>query len=189
MAMRQDEYTFSLTSPDFDTALEILDLHGTPIAANDNAGPGSTNSVIRGLFTAGQVTAAVSAARVGGAGLFAIRSDNTSLFNSCDVIHTMRGITAERSVLAPQCPGIAQPNERYRIFLRAGEAVTVSILDHSYAGWQATMYNSAGELVSTSNYAGDYVETLTFTPPADGYYNLTIVCLTDPNGDYRLTIR
>jgi len=189
MAMHQAEYTFSLSSSDFDTALEILDLYGRPIAANDNANPGSTNSLIRGLFPVGQLTATVSAARAEGAGLFAIRYDDTSLFNSCDVIFTMRGISAERSVLASQCPGITVPTERFRIFLRAGEDVTVNILDHSYASWQATMYNSAGELVSTSNYAGAYVETLTFTPPADGYYNLTIVCVSDPNGDYRLTIR
>ena len=188
MTIGQDEYVFSLTSSDFDTALRIVDLYGTPIATNDTANAGSTNSRISGLFPVGRVTAVVSAARAGGGGLFAIGYERGSSSGICDPIFTMRGISAERVVRGAQCPGITMPTDQYRIFLRAGEEVTVSILDHTYSAWQATMYNSTGELVSTSNYAGSYVERLTFTPPADGYYNLTIAC-GDTNGEYRLTIR
>ncbi len=188
MSVREDEYMFSLTSSDFDTGLEILDVYGTPIATNDNASAGSTNSVIRGLFAAGRMTAVVSAARAAGTGQFAIGYDGSSSFNGCDPVFTMRGISAERTVRSAVCPGITMPTDEFRIFLRAGEEVTVNILDRSYSAWQATMYDSSGLLVSTSKASAPYVETLTFTPPADGYYALTIVC-GDTNATYLLTIR
>jgi len=93
------EYIFSLTSSEFDAALEIVDAYGTPIAANDNANAASTNSVITGLFAAGRpMTAVVSAARAGAGGPFTIRYDTSSSFDNCDQVFTMRGISAERMV-------------------------------------------------------------------------------------------
>ena len=188
LSQREDEYRISLSSSDFDTALEIVDLFGTPIATNDNATVGSTDSVIRGLFAAGRMTAVVSTARPGDSGLFAVSYESSSSFNSCEAVFTMRGISAERTVRGAECPGITRPTDDYRIFLRAGKEVTVSILDRSYSAWQATMYDSTGNLVSTSRSSAAYVDTLTFIPPADGYYVLTIEC-SDTNGAYLLTIR
>ena len=182
------EFTFSLTSSDFDTTLEIVDEYGTSIATNDNSSAASTNSVIRGLFASRPMTAIVSTAKAGAGGLFAIGYFYGPIADSCDPVFTVRGISIERLIEIRQCPGITTPQDNFRIFLRAGELVSVSVYDLTYSAWKATMYDSAGREVSASGYSGNYTETLTLIPPTDGYYSLNIEC-GDSNGRYLLTIR
>ncbi|MEO0561864.1 MAG: pre-peptidase C-terminal domain-containing protein, partial [Chloroflexota bacterium] len=72
-------YTFSLTSDDFDTTLEILNSDGTSLVFDDDGGDATNSTIEAFAFPAGGVyTVRVSSFASAGAGAFALQVDDVS---------------------------------------------------------------------------------------------------------------
>jgi hypothetical protein len=183
------DLTVTLRSTDFDTRLELIGGDGTPIAENDITEVSPRSSVINGIFDGRPMTVVVSSTKAGAGGAFTISSDRGTSGAACRTMFTTKGIAVERTVGTTTC-GTTTPTpvDRFRIFLRASESLTVAMEDRTYSLWLAEVFDGAGRVVAQSRPTANYVETLTFTATVGGYYSFNVTC-DDTNGQYRLTIR
>jgi hypothetical protein len=181
-------YRFSLTSADFDTDLEVRDASGAVIADNDNRGAGTSNSEVLALLPGAPLTLIASAAQSGDMGKYRMSFEAAAAGTGCDTRFTARGIEIDLELVAKPCDTREeQYGDRYRIFLKAGSALTIKVTDLSYSGWFINLYDSDNGAVAAGVVTGPYETVLQFDAIADGYYTIRIRS-GDENGSYRLSI-
>lgn len=183
-------YVFTATSAEFDTHLELRGAGLVEVAANDDRHGATTNSEIKALLAPGTYTLSVSSSKTGATGVYHVsyRGVNQNV-DRCEEAFIVRGITVHGVVDVSDC--IVSSSlfaDRYRIYLEAGNRVEIRVDDFRYSGPNVELIGPGGSVVSAS--AGrDYLTTLVYTVPVDGYYTVLVGLLNEYGVEYEVTVR
>jgi len=182
-------YTFTVTSGDFDTHLELRDAGLVEVAKNDNRSATTTNSQIKALLAPGTYTLVVSSSKLGASGSYdlAYQSVGPSV-DRCEEVFIVRGITTRGIVEDWDCtisPGLW--SDRFRIYLEAGSQVEILVRDFSYSFPNIELSGPSGSYASAS--PSGYVTKLVYSAPVDGYYTVQVGLVNEYGVDYEITVR
>jgi len=185
-----ETYAFSLTSTDFDTYLELRDEGGTPIASNDNANPATRNSALKAFLRPGTVTLLATSAGAMASGFYSISYQKiSSEVTGCEPVFVVRGVTTRQHISSSDCVvSNVRSEDRYRIWLKAGELIDVQIEDWSYTDQAFDIADSAGNVLETSRYRGGYLYGTSFTALATGYYLISVFGESNQGIEYELSL-
>jgi hypothetical protein len=182
-------YVFTLTSAEFDTDLELRGAGLVELARNDYGRP-TTKSEIKVLLPQGTYTLVVSSSKLG-AGVrynLAYRLASSDV-ESCEEAFIVRGFTTRGVVYSSDC--IVSPNEfadRFRIYLEAGSQVEIRVEDYSYSGPNVRLVSPDGSIADAGP-SGDYLTTLGYVAPVNGYYTVLVGLLNESGVQYEITVR
>ena len=183
-------YTFTVTSGDFDTHLELRDAGLVEVAKNDDRSTTTTNSQIKALLAPGTYTLVVSSSKLGASGSYDLsyQSVGTSV-DRCEDVFIVRGITTRGIVEDWDCT--IPPNlwsDRFRIYLEAGSQVEILVRDFSYSFPNIELSGPSSSYASASPSA-NYVTKLVYSAPVDGYYTVQVGLVNEYGVDYEITVR
>ncbi|MEO5580861.1 MAG: Ig-like domain-containing protein [Gemmatimonadaceae bacterium] len=186
-----DAYAFTLVSSDFDTYLELRDDSDTPIASNDNASPTTTNSALKAFLRPGTVTLMATSAGTVTSGFYSLSYQKTSPeVTGCEPVFVVRGVTTRQHISSSDCVvSNVRSEDRYRIWLKAGELIDVQIEDWSYTYQAFDIADSAGNVLETSRRRGDYLYGTSFTALATGYYLISVFGESSEGIEYVLSLK
>lgn len=182
-------HQFTLTSLDFDAEIEVRDVHMNLVARNTygrKTGPGFS---ITALLRPGVYAVSATSHKPGVTGAFALEYRKMgSDISGCGDSFVMRGVSTTQMATYADCRRGDDYEDRYSIYLKTDEQVSVSITDESYSGPGLELTDVYGEIFATSTPAGDYERTLTFTAPSSGFYVIG-AWGSDDNTTFSLKIR
>lgn len=167
-------WSFKVASDEFDTHLELRDDSGTPIASSRNSSS-TKNSAVKGIFLPGIVTLVVTSANPAVTGNYEVSyTRSTPEVAGCEV-SIVRGVQSAQTVQRGECtPSGALPTDRYRIYMTAGSAVSIVLLDYSLSNNQLQMEDDSGRILAVG-IEKNYVESgLSYSAPATGYYVISV---------------
>lgn len=165
---------FKLASADFDTRLELRSATGIPIAS-DRASSLTTNSEIRAMLPPGNFLLIVTSVDAEAVGRYAISyGPGSSDIGGCEV-SIARGISTAQNFTGGKCPQIGDRYvDRYRVYLKAGSAVSIILDDYSLSDNHMEIQDDAGHPVAPA-VVKDYVRsTIDYAARVDGYYVISL---------------
>ena len=160
-------FRVSLTSSSFDSYLYVLGFDQSLIAENDNASSGTQNASVRIIgtpFPASYIFKA-SSATSGATGSYTLSSAGVSTsVTNCEEVFITRRASTFQNLETTDCSG-SSFYDRYTIYLKAGESVTIYM---SPSGFEKNLelFDPSGTSVSTSLGTTEIV----YTPLQTGYY-------------------
>jgi hypothetical protein len=179
-------YKFSAKSVDFNTELELRDENGDLVASNDDAPGSGTNSAI-GIITPQSFYYLIVRSHTATGGNYTVEVHLTSNDSGgCSGTFVTRGILTSQVIGPSDCRrSDAEVERRFRIFLKAGETISVSIDDLSYSGVLGEITDATGKPVPGMTGSSK----LTFTSPADGFYAIDVYGIESEENSFRLRIQ
>jgi len=182
-------YVFTLTSVEFDTDIELRGAGLVELARNEN-GARTTKSEIKALLPQGTYTLVASSSKLGAGGRYtlAYRPAGSDV-ESCEEAYIVRGTTVRGVVYASDC--IVSPNEfadRFRIYLEAGSQVEIRVDDYSYSGPNIRLVSPDGSIAEAGP-GGNYLTTLNYQAPVNGYYTVLVGLLNESGTQYEISVR
>ena len=183
-------YRFTAGSPEFGTNLQLRAADLTDVAGNDNIAVGATMSAFTAILTPGTYKLYVASSKPGTGGVFDVAYSITSGdVDGCDEAFVVRGIIQRGVVNSLACaPDPFSPADRFRINVAAGQSIDMQVEDFSYSGPNIRVIGPDGH-VYQSSYTANYVASLSFTAPADGYYLVLVGLVNEMGVQYELRIR
>ena len=127
------------------------------------------------FLPAGAFTVAASTALTGAQGQFGVAYTLTSNdVTGCETAFITRGATSGRqSISQSDCViSSTRSEDRFRVWLPANRPLNIHLQDQSYSDQYIEPTDATGQVLGASTLVGYYDYTLTFTPPADGYYDI-----------------
>lgn len=181
-------YRFTLSSTEFDTALDLRGGH--LLASNDNL-RGTTNSAIKAFLTPGTYTLVVRSATFASVGTFFLRMEpTTDNVDGCEDVFMVRGILNRQLTTSTDCPlGEVEHTDRFFIYLLAGAQVTIEAEDLSYSDHPISISTREGAILSAAQTSSGYVNSLTFIAPVSAFYRVDIANRGDDGAAYILKVR
>jgi hypothetical protein len=167
-------YTFSQSSPQFDTYLVLYDANGGPIGFNDDFGTGS-DSRLKAILPAGNFVLGANSFEPNRVGTYTLTSalDGGTVTN-CETVFVVRGITTSQSLDVTDCQRTGGfYGDQVFIYVLGGQAVTVSMSSTPVDSF-ITVYDTNG-VVLTSNDNKDATTKdaqVSFTAAITGFYGI-----------------
>ena len=165
-------YTFSQSSPQFDTYLVLYDADGGPIGFNDDFGTGS-DSKLKAILPAGNFVLGANSYEANRVGTYTLTSalDGGTVTN-CETVFVTRGITTSQNLDATDCQRTGGfYGDQLFIYVLSGQPVTVSMSSAPVDAF-IQIYDTNG-VVLTSNDNKDATTKdaqVAFTPTVTGFY-------------------
>lgn len=183
-------------SAQFDTYLYLATPDGAVVAEVDDESVTSTNSAIKALLPAGSyLLAASSYAPITGA--YSISSSTTTnSVNGCELVFVVKNVSTTQSVDAGDCLLTAPPAspvyaDRYRIFLRSGQSITVTMTSTAVDAFlDLIRFNDGARVASNDNKDATTKDArISFTAGSSDYYTIFAgTGVASQTGTYILTI-
>jgi hypothetical protein len=167
-------YTFTQTSPSFDSYLWLLDANANLIGYNDDFGAGS-DAKLKAILPPGNFVLGANSYDPSKVGPYTVTSavDGASVTN-CETVFVVRGITSNQNLEPTDCIKTGGfYGDQYFIYASGGQAITVSMSSTAVDAF-LTIYDSFGTVVTTSDNR-DATTTdaqVTFTPAATGFFGI-----------------
>ena len=179
-----------MTSGEFDTHLDLQGADLIEVARNDDRSTTIKNSEIKALLAPGTYTLTVSSSKPGGRGSYAVSYLPTNpSADECQDTFIVRGVTVSGIVYGNDCQLIPfEFSDRYVIHLDAGSQVQILVEDFSYSGPNIEMVAPNGSSVM-ANPGGNYLTTLVYVAPVEGYYTVLVGLLNEIGTTYKITVR
>jgi len=185
-------YTFSQSSPQFDTYLVMYDANGSPIGFNDDFGTGS-DSKLKVILPAGNFVLGANSYEPNRFGTYTLTSalDGGTVTN-CETVFVVRGINTSQGVDLTDCQRTGgYYGDQFFIYVLSGQPVTVSMSSAPVDSF-ITVYDTNG-VVLTSNDNKDATTKdaqVAFTPTVTGFYGIVASSATaGAVGAYTLVIQ
>ena len=184
-------YTFTFSSGDFDTYLDLRNANGTPIAYNDNISASVSNSSLKVFLQPGSLAVVATSTSAAAGGAYSLLYTGTYPdVAGCEPTFIVRGVTTRQDVEPGDCDISADTREdRYRIWLQGGEPLDIRLEDESYSDQSFVVENDSGDILGQSKDAGAYEYKLLFTPPASGFYSVKVRGSLYEEISYTLSLR
>lgn len=188
---------FNQTSSTFDTFLVLYDLSTNLIGVNDDASAATSDSKIKAILPAGTYVVAANSFDVNITGLYKLSSsaDAGGNVTNCEVVFLVRGSGSSESLQTTDCARTGSTGsyeDRYLIFLTAGQAMTVSMNSSAIDSYLA-IYAPGNTTPLAQNDDKDPSTKdaqLVFTPTATGFYFIAATSGTvGATGPYSFTIQ
>ena len=167
-------YTFSQSSPSFDSYLFLLDANANLIGYNDDFGAGS-DSKLKAILPPGNFVLGANSYEPRTFGPYTLTSafEGGSVTN-CEVVFVVRGITTNQNLETTDCVRTGGfYGDQYFIYVLGGQPVTVSMSSTAVDSF-VTIYDSFGAVL-TSNDNKDATTRdaqVSFTPAATGFFGI-----------------
>ncbi len=167
-------YTFSQSSPQFDTYLVLYDANGGPIGFNDDFGTGS-DSKLKAILPAGNFVLGANSYEPNRFGTYTLTSAlDAGTVTNCETVFVVRGITTNQNLEVTDCQRTGGfYGDQLFIYVLSGQSVTVS-MSSSPVDSYITVYDTNG-VVLTSNDNRDATTKdaqVAFTPGVTGFYGI-----------------
>jgi hypothetical protein len=179
-----------VASTGFDTYLELRDAGLIEVARNEDRSATTTNSQVKALLAPGTYTLVVSSSKLGATGSYDLSYQpvNTNV-ERCEEAFIVRGVTARGIVKSADCAlSPNQLSDRFLIYLEAGSRIEILVRDFSYSGPNIELHAPDGTSARASP-NGDYLTTLAYSAPVDGYYTVLVGLLDEDGVDYEITVQ
>jgi hypothetical protein len=184
-------FTFTQSSTAFDSFLLLTAPDGTPLAVNDDANAGTTNSFIRALLPAGNYTVAATSFGANETGAYSLTSAavGTNVTN-CDQVWIVRGVTTTQALQTTDCANGGFLSDDLLIFLRGGQSMTVTMTSSVFDTF-LELWTSAGRIAFNDDIApGNQNSQVLFTAGADMFVAIVPTSGTaGATGAYTLTVQ
>ena len=167
-------WKFKLSSPDFDTRLELQSGLGILLAA-DRPSAATMDAEISAMLPAGTYLAVVTSANPEGIGRYELSyTTATSVVGGCEV-SIARGFSTGQDVSGGRCDPIGDRYvDRYRVYLTAGSTLSILLNDYSLSDNRFEIQDDTGKGLAPG-VVRNYIEsTLDYTAPADGFYLISV---------------
>ena len=167
-------YTFSQSSPQFDTYLVLYDGNGNPIGFNDDFGA-STDSKLKAILPAGNFVLGANSFDSSAVGPYTLTSalDGGSVTN-CEIVFVVRGITTNQTLESTDCPRTGGSyGDQFVIYVLGGQPVTVSMSSSAVDAYLVVFDTNGLVLVNNDNKDPTTKDAqVTFTPALTGFYGI-----------------
>lgn len=188
---------FNQTSSAFDTFLLLYDFDDNLIGVNDDASATNLDARIKAILPAGTYVVAANSYDVNITGAYKLISsaDAGGNVTNCEVVFLVRGSGSSESLQPSDCPRSGSYEDRYLIYLTAGQSMTVSMNSSAIDSYIA-IYAPGNETPLAWNDDKDTSTKdaqLTFTPPSTARPAFYFIAATSgsgtPTGAYSLTVQ
>ena len=178
---------FVMTSTEFDPYLELRDDNGSIVANNKNRG-GGRDAVIHAALPPGRYTLVTKGIKPDAVGSYNLQHFNLPLQTSgCDGMYVMKGTSLVTTLFPGTCKVANQANSAvYRIYMREGASVSVSLDHRSYSAPQFEILTESGAILEKSISPDFYRETVLFTAPSTGVYVVRVYSDEDDGFEYTI---
>jgi hypothetical protein len=185
---------FNQTSSAFDTFLILYDFDANLVGINDDASGTTSDSRIKAILPAGTYVVGANSFDINVTGSYKLISsaDPGGNVTNCEVVFLVRGSGSNETLQTTDCARSSSYEDRYLIFLNAGQAMTVSMNSSTidsylaiYAPGNATPIAQNDDRDATTKDA-----QLAFTPTATGFYFIAATSgSVGATGAYSFTIQ
>jgi len=167
-------YTFSQSSPSFDSYLFLLDANANLIGYNDDFGAGS-DSKLKAILPPGNFVLGANSYEPRTFGPYTLTSafEGGSVTN-CEVVFVVRGITTNQNLETTDCVRTGGfYGDQYFIYVLGGQPVTVSMSSTAVDSF-VTIYDSFGAVLASNDNKDATTSNaqVSFTPAATGFFGI-----------------
>jgi hypothetical protein len=166
---------FSQSSSQVDTYLEIFDLGGLLLSANDDSAnvPGAQTSALKMLLPPGSYEISPSSFEAAETGVYSMTAvDVPENENVCELVFAMRGITTNGTLATGDCTtggGSAFLFKTVAMVMRAGKTYTITMNSAAFDTYLELAVLD-GPLVTQNDNAVGTNARITFTPTVSNFY-------------------
>ncbi len=168
--------SLTMTSSTSDNHLELYSADGTLLGRSIN-GPGFS-AMVRAYLPQGRyITGATSTG--GNEGAYSIARGGDSAVNAqCDTAYAIKGARVIGEIQSSTCRGRALQHT-YRVRLKQGERIRITLQDQTYSAWQMSIVNSSGREMALAQTERPYVERIDFVASTAGSYLVHVSSVED----------
>jgi len=183
-------YLFNQASTTIDTYLALLSSGGILIAFNDDAT--STNSTIKALLPAASYNLAANSFFPSEIGSYTLSSASApSTITSCEEVFVVRDVSTAQTLQTSDCLTSGFYSDDMLIFLREGQAVTISMVSTEFDAF-LELFDGTATRVAFNDDADTATDNaqIVYTPTADGFFLIAPTStVAGATGAYTLTIQ
>lgn len=185
---------FNQTSSVFDTFMILYDFDANLIGINDDQSATSKDSRIKAILPAGTYVVGANSFDVNITGTYKLISsvDPGGNVTNCEVVFLVRGSGSTESLQTTDCPRSGSYEDRYLIYLPAGQPMTVSMNSSTIDSYLA-IYTPGNTTPIAQNDDKDQTTKdaqLAFTPATAGFYFIAATSgSVGATGAYSFTIQ
>ncbi len=187
-------HVFSVTSPNFDTYMEI---RGTDLIASSSRDAGMVEQKIKTILPPGRYTLVVSSTQPHITGSYHLSVTTASAVTTgCEKTFIAPETITQQVTDSHDCKEDDVYDisswDQFKVYLKTGTTLSVEVADVSYLKHHLVLQNAREEIVAVAGVSNSTypVSTISFVAPVPGFYTVRVASERgDDNAEYRLTLK